>query len=80
MEAYGEERRIDMIEMKKQVADIHKILTGNGTPEKGLVFVVAKHREYFSALTKIITALSVIALGELGFAIHNLITVAYVQR
>lgn len=37
----GEERRNGMDEMKKQIADIHKMLTGNGDPKAGLVFKVA---------------------------------------
>lgn len=66
--------------MLEEIKAVKHILSGNGTPEKGLVFVVAKHKEYFSTLTKVITALSVLALGELGFVIHTLITVAYVPK
>lgn len=35
------ERRVGMDEMKRQIADIHRILTGNGEPKKGLVFKMA---------------------------------------
>lgn len=35
-----------MDEMKKQINDIHKILTGNGNPESGLVFKVAQNTRF----------------------------------
>lgn len=41
METESEDRRFDMEEMKKQIGDIHKMLTGNGDPKAGLVFKVA---------------------------------------
>lgn len=40
-----------MEEMKKQIDDIHKILTGNGSPKDGLVFKVAiveQHVQFFN--------------------------------
>lgn len=41
-----EERRAHMEEMKKQIADIHRIITGNGHPEDGLLFKVAQHNRF----------------------------------
>ena len=38
-------------EMKESIDDIHQILTGNGKPQEGLVFKVAKntdHRHFMS--------------------------------
>lgn len=56
------ERRQGMDEMKRQIADIHKILTGNGQPESGLVFKVAQHGRFIGFWEKfgwvILTALA----------------------
>lgn len=41
-----------MQEMKAQISDIHRILTGNGHPENGLVFKVALHGKHVNFMEK----------------------------
>lgn len=36
----------DLKELKEKVDQIHKVLLGNGEPEKGLAFKVAQHAEF----------------------------------
>lgn len=46
------ERREGMEEMRKQIADIHKVLLGNGDPKKGLVYKVAVVETHVSFMNR----------------------------
>jgi len=41
-----------MDEMKQQISDIHRILTGNGDPKKGLVFKMAMVEDHVGFMKK----------------------------
>lgn len=54
-----------MEEMKKQIADIHRIITGNGHPEEGLVFKVAQHARFISFWEKFGWVVVIATVGTL---------------